>query len=447
MKLIIASFLTILLFISCNNDDDHIDQTIPEIELSQNILVYDSEKLFKGYTLISPVKSKSTYLVNMEGYIVKKWTSEHEGLIAYLSNDGFLYRTYGIINIEFSFGGRQGGIQKFDFDGNLIWDWQLSTSQNSLHHDLSLLPNGNILASVWNKKSGEEAIENGRNPELLTDDEVWQERIIEIKPIGTNDVQIVWEWNVWDHLVQDFNDSKLNFGNVAQNPNLIDINFTLGDANFNHVNSLFYMEEFDQIVFSSRKFSELMIIDHSTTTSEAASHSGGNYNKGGDLLYRWGNPIAYKSGSENDQKLFGQHDTRYLGSLPSLGGGNFMAFNNGRFGDISAVEEINIPIQSDGSYILLAETNNIPLDYSWSYINSEIFSPRVSGAQRLENKNTLITFGTEGILYEIDSISNIVWKYKIPLEINDAFKCFRYDVNFPAFNEEELPILENVIFD
>lgn len=436
----------LIAFTSCDSDDNSI--IIPEeVEISENIEVYNPESFFKGYTLFTPVTSNNTYLVNMEGFIVKKWESQHRGLAVYLSESGDLYRTYVLPNSAFSFGGRTGGIEKFDFNGNLIWDWQYSTDEYSLHHDLSILPNGNILASVWDKKTRDEAISNGRNPELLTNDEVWPDRIIEIQPVGSNNANIVWEWSVWDHIIQDFDSTKDNFGNVAEHPELFDINYTIGDANFNHVNSLFYIEEFDQIVFSSRRFNELMIIDHSTTTTEAASNTGGFYNKGGNLLYRWGNPITYKSGLVEDQKLFGQHDVTYLGNLPTNGNSNFMIFNNARFETMSSVDEISIPQNSDGSYNLQGSTNNLPIDYAWSYHNPEIFAPRVSGAQRLENGNTLISFGTEGTLYEIDDSSVIVWKYKVPLEVNDVFKTQRYSTDFSGFGGIELPLLEDQTID
>jgi len=45
------------------------------------------------------------------------------------------------------------------------------------------------------------------------------------------------------------------------------------------------------------------VIDHSTTTAQAAGHSGGTYGKGGDLLYRWGNPNAYQHGTAADESF------------------------------------------------------------------------------------------------------------------------------------------------
>ncbi|MGC8644373.1 MAG: hypothetical protein ACP5XB_31305, partial [Isosphaeraceae bacterium] len=60
--------------------------------------------------------------------------------------------------------------------------------------------------------------------------------------------------------------------------------------------------ELDQILLSVHSFSEIWIIDHGTTTAEAATHKGGRSGKGGDLLYRWGNPQAYRAGTAADQQ-------------------------------------------------------------------------------------------------------------------------------------------------
>ena len=69
-----------------------------------------------------------------------------------------------------------------------------------------------------------------------------------------------------------------------------------------------YNEALEQIILSVHGFTEFWVIAHSTTTAEAASHSGRIYGKGGDILYRWGNPAA--DGAPGDQAVFGQHDAQ-----------------------------------------------------------------------------------------------------------------------------------------
>ncbi len=449
MKTIIKLIFTSLLLVntSCFEDVDDekpLEEPI-EIIVSEDVAVYNSDEFYDGYTLIAPVNSTNTYLVNMEGFVVKKWESEHRTVSAILTENGELIRTYPITNSVFSFGGRTGGIEKFDIEGNLIWSWEYSSPEHTLHHDIISLPNGNLLASVWDFKDANEAIANGRDTDLLIDDAVWGERIIEIKPIGTNDAEIVWQWELWNHLVQDYDSTKENFGVIAENPDKININYTSGIANLSHVNSLFFIEDFDQIAFSSRRFDELMVIDHSTTTTEATTNTGGLSNKGGRLLYRWGNANAYNAAPAEDKLLFGQHDVTYIGNSPNHGG-NFMCFNNSRSATESSIDEIAIPISANGSYNLLPSTANEPSDYSWSYISSDIFAPRVSGAKRLANGNTLITQGTEGTLYEINEASSIVWQYKIPLDVNDVFKSYRYPSDLSGFEGADLSV-KNIIIE
>ena len=94
--------------------------------------------------------------------------------------------------------------------------------------------------------------------------------------------QIVWEWHIWDHLIQDHDSSKDNFGVISNHPELIDINMIsatgggppgMNSGDWFHINGIDYNADLDQIAFSSRHASEVYIIDHSTTTSEAATHS------------------------------------------------------------------------------------------------------------------------------------------------------------------------------
>src|SRR5207245_6277174 len=94
-----------------------------------------------------------------------------------------------------------------------------------------------------------------------------------------------------------------------------------------HINAVAYNADLDQIMLTVRAFSEFWIIDHSTTSAEAKGHTGGRGGKGGDLLYRWGNPQAYRAGRMEDQRLFAQHDAHWI-PRGRLGEGHVMVFNN-----------------------------------------------------------------------------------------------------------------------
>ncbi len=438
MRRIITSLFVACCFVcifSCK-DDDMAVPVIPVV-LNENVVQYE-DGISDAYTLLSPLGSTDTFLINNEGFVVHKWESDTTALISYLTDEGNLIRSLLQGSSNFTAGGVTGAIEILNFEGDQTWFWEYNTPNYVLHHDFKLLPNGNLLALVWEYRSESEALEKGRNPNLLFNNQVWPCKIIEIKPLPNNQADIVWEWSVWDHLVQDHDATKENFGVVSDHPELININFSGGDANFNHLNSIDYIEELDQIVVSSRVFSEFWIIDHSTSIAEAASHSGGNSNKGGDLLYRWGNPRAYNSGNVADQRLFGQHDVTWIGNTVNSGG-NFLAFNNNKFSDKSSIDEILIPQLSDGSYNLVPNTANLPENAIWAYDNELIFSSRLSGATRLSNGNTLITAGRDGTLFEIDESGTILWQYQNPIEATPGiFKVAKYDKNHPAFDGRTL---------
>jgi hypothetical protein len=228
-----------------------------------------------------------------------------------------------------------------------------------------------------------------------------------------------------------------------------------GPADWLHANGIDYNPELDQIVLSLRQFSELWVIDHSTTTAEAAGHSGGNSGKGGDLLYRWGNPQAYGAGDASDQKLFVQHDAQWI--EPGLPGeGNILVFNNGDGrpeGNYSSVDEIVPPADSSGNYSLTSGQAYGPVEPTWTYVApnpTDFFSLFISGAQRLPNGNTLIDDGMHGTLFEVTSEGTIVWKYVNPVTSagplaqgdpvagNFVFRAYRYAPDFPGLEGMDL---------
>lgn len=418
------------------------------------LIQHDAGSLDDGYVLFSPISSTSTYLINKCGKQVKTWSSTYRpALSAYLLENGTLLRTGNTNNATFTAGGKGGIIQKIDWSGNVTWNYTISNALECQHHDVKVLPNGNVLAIVWESKTNTEAISQGRNPALVPAT-IWSEKIVEIQQTGATTGNIVWEWHLWDHLIQEFDNTKPNFGTVSSNPQLLNLNFGASATNQDwiHLNSIDYNETLDQILVSSHSFDEVWIIDHSTTTVQAATHSGGNSGKGGDILYRWGNPRAYNNGTVANQKLFGQHNANWIkNGNPFVN--QIMIFNNGNGrtgGNYSTVEIINPPVNG---YNYTATLPYLPTSISWIYNNgntNSLYAQNISGAQQLPNGNVLICDGPAGTFFEVNSNGTTVWKYVNPVTnsgilnqgatpaTNSVFKSNFYPANYNGFSGQIL---------
>ena len=368
-------------------------------------LLLNNGNISDGYILFTPEKNKSVYLINNCGEKINEWTfSERPGLTCYLLENGNLLQA-GKDSLEIR-----------DWNNNLVWSYDLDGNGINQHHDIEPLPNGNILCIVRDEYTVAQTIAIGKDPALAIGDTEY-EKIIEIEPVGTNGANIVWEWKFFDHLIQEFDNSKPNYGIIANNPQLLDINLN-SDVDYIHFNGIDYNSDLDQILLSARHTSEIYIIDHSTTTIEAASHSGGNSGKGGDILWRWGNPPAYQQGAISGQKLGRQHDakwTNYQGDL-----GKISVFSN----------QAQTPLVN-GSEILLIEPNLInnnynltngvfdPINEEWKWsgniLGNEVAENKKSGVMQLENGNFLLTETSLGQASEITKDGDVIWIYRNPV--------------------------------
>ena len=376
-----------------------------------------------GKILLAPTRSRNTYLLDNNGTVNHTWPSEYKpGLAAYWLGNGTILRTIqvGIMPVA---GGAGGGVQKVELDGTITWDFRYDTNKYLSHHDVKSLPNENILLIAWEEKTRTEVIVAGRNPNYVSSQGLMPDHIIEVQPTGPTSGSTVWEWHVWDHLIQDYDSSKANYGVVENHPELVDINYvTSTEQDWMHTNSIDYNQGLDQILISVHNFGEVWVIDHSTTTEEAAGHTGGNSGKGGDLLYRWGNPAAYRRGTTSDRKLFSQHDASWI--KPGYPGQeNILIFNNGVNRpniEYSSVDEIIPPVNIYGEYYLSPNSSYGPINQTWTYIAnppSSFFASHLSGAQRLANGNTLICNGETGEIFEVNPNGAIVWQYNTKVEV------------------------------
>ncbi|MGE5360365.1 MAG: aryl-sulfate sulfotransferase [Bacteroidales bacterium] len=413
---------------------------------TNGVVTRDAGRLAEAYVLFSPLLSTTTYLVDRDGRVVHEWQSDFApGASVHFLDDGSLLRCARQPNVPRYRGGGLGGrLQEFAWDGRLTWDWIIASGERLQHHDVAPLPGGNVLVLAWEAKTREEALRAGRVPRRVGSAGLWPECVFEVRPVRPRGGVIVWEWHLWDHLVQEVHTGLENYGRIADHPGRIDINGdsapqswttavldrlkSLGyigtdttasdlDPDFVHANAIAYNPRLDQIALTVNHYHEVWVIDHSTTTAEAATGAGGRRNRGGDLLYRWGNPAAYARGLAADQRLFGPHDGRWIpDGYP--GAGHLLVFNNGLGSRrrASSVIEIDPPLD-DGRYRIGPRAPFEPVSPAWTYpppSAKPFYADFISGAHRLPNGNTFITAGPEGRFFEVTAAGDTVWEYENP---------------------------------
>ena len=245
-------------------------------------VIVHSDRANPGYTLIAPMYDPQSYLIDLDGKVVNTWRLSHKpGFAAYLLDDGSLARTTLRSPLDFNVArGASGGVQISSWEGEVLWDYQLPIEYGIAHHDIEILPNGNVLLLAWVMKTKEELVAHGRDPSLIQESaadfnvrdassalqeqakqaRLISEVILEIEPRGATEGTIVWKWAAWDHVVQSYDETKPNFGKPDENPGQIDINFqTDNKFDWLHFNAIDYHAESDQILISCFRYNEIWI--------------------------------------------------------------------------------------------------------------------------------------------------------------------------------------------
>lgn len=437
--------------------------TIVFTQNTVGLLSYNISHSYQGYTLLYPHNQPNVFLINNCGEVVHTWEDEdiyRPGNSAYILENGNLLKTKreDYMGQDSLWNGGAGGtVELRSWDNELLWSYTLNNANYRLHHDIEPLPNGNILLLAWERKSEEEAIQAGRNPELLNDGELWSEYVFEIDP---NDNAIVWEWRAWDHLIQDFDPTKDNYGIIKDNPRKININYDItdGDKDWLHANSIDYNPELSQVLLNIPYFHEYWIIDKTTTTAQAQTSSGGLVNRGGDIIYRFGNAAAYDQGETGEQFFNLQHGTQWaFDFLPDLHPlrGDIISFNNGAGEDFSSIVIMETTWNMYISDYEIFNNAFPPFSVENEITHPEptaMFSNALSSAQVLPNGNILACSGRQGYILELTPDNEIVWEYKTPmlvgnpisqgsnLNINEnlTFEAKRYPLDFTAFDGKDL---------
>tara|TARA_B100000315_G_scaffold116522_1_gene106854 strand:+ start:7547 stop:9256 length:1710 start_codon:yes stop_codon:yes gene_type:complete len=428
------------------------------------LLYFSTAQVSDGYVIFTPQQgggggggsSATTYLMDTDYNAVHTWSHDRgPASMPYLLPDSSIIYPYRVPFPTMTNGGVGGGIRGITWDSTILWDYTVSDDIYQHHHDVEPLPNGNVLIIAWERKSASEAYAMGRQVIDNPLNEMWSEAILELNPeTGEFD----WEWHHWDHLIQDISSSYPNYGVISEHPELFNINEgNVGgggggggggqpNADWMHFNAIHYNEDLDQIVVSSPSRNEILVIDHSTTTEEAASHSGGNSGLGGDFIYRWGNPQNYDRGNSSNHLLQGQHGVNWIPEgYP--GEGNFILFNNRETDNSSSVIEFTPPLNPDGSYAISDGQPYGPEEPVWMYSSGASLQSNVqSGAFRQSNGNTLITEADDAQIIEVDTDGNIVWNYTYSGNENMIARAQKYHPDYLEQGNESSVVIEHQEF-
>ena len=150
-------------------------------------LFKNDPKACPGYTLFAPKHHTLIYLMDNQGRAVHTWKSQYEpGQSVYLLENGHLLHCCFTKNRGFTSGGEGGRLEEFDWDGNLVWEFEYSSNQHLSHHDVKPLPNGNVLVLAVEKKTYDDCLAAGFNPQMMRDEQLFPEFFIEVQPTRPN---------------------------------------------------------------------------------------------------------------------------------------------------------------------------------------------------------------------------------------------------------------------
>lgn len=392
-------------------------------------LHYIDERVMLGYLLYE--SGNSAVLVDNCGREVHRWNQINSKYHPKLLANG------NLVYIE-SFTSK---IIEKDWNDNIVTDLKPNLADLELDYEVIVLPNGNYLCVGRRALSVSGFMELGYNYGSSALGTPTQYDVV--VEVDRNTGDILWQWRIIDHMIQERNSAFANYGDISENPQLLNMDaVSKYDWTFVEsfmINGMDYNAELDQIALSVRKMSEVVIIDHSTTTEEASGSTGGNSGKGGDILYRWGNPANYESGSDEDQFLYYQHNPNWIKHGEHKG--KLIMYNNRlSIDDYSNVPIIDPPQDENGNYVL--EDNEAygpaaPDLIIGGTAESNFYSGYTSGAKVLQNGNILVTVGGQGRVMELTPDNSLVWEYRLH-DPGLSFRSVKYPVDYPAFDGKDL---------
>ena len=195
----------------------------------------------EGLTLYAPMTDNAPFLlVNQEGETVQEWPTTARPNTGRLLSDGSIVMLLNTRAQPNKFGTGTAMIQKLDWEGKVLWTYENTT----LHHDVCPMPNGNIMAILWEELSAE----NLARVIPARTDPLYSDVFVEINSKG----KIVWEWHAQDHLTIE------------------DYTVSVGDSELTHANAVEYLAEGNplngkaSILVSFRHIDTILVADYET---------------------------------------------------------------------------------------------------------------------------------------------------------------------------------------
>lgn len=460
-----------------------------------------------GYTLFSA--HKATYLIDLDGRMMHSWPSRRLVFASYLLESGNLVRDGNDVSLcpGFRTGGAAGYVEVVTWENELVWWWCAEPRSERLsHHDLEPIGDGRVLVLCWERVRRGRCESEGRLQELLPDDELWDNLVIELcPPYESLDVSLdnaprsttnasreglrateTWRWSQFDHLVQDTDPTKKNYGRVGERLDRFDLNYApaggkarsrnsippdqvspsglalfdphwkigkTGEKDWLHANSIAYDEERAYVLVSYCVPSEVIIISRAS----------------GDVVFRFGNPAVCRRGDPYaDRVLYMQHSAQFSHSPRDSPNLKILLFNNGTAPHRlwSTVDEYEVPSDSPLNAVLPSKKRSeggveTRANLTWSHgkpvgHRDSFYAHHSSGVHRCPNGNTLICLGPQGILFEVTPDHEECWRYVSPVQVRGqddppafvrqgqhrAFGKFgiffarRYAPDYPAFADK-----------
>ncbi len=341
-------------------------------------------KASNGYTLISPLGAKESWLIDMEGQLAHKWQMPYTPALygELLHNGNLLYAGHVEDGPLADLEGSGGEIVEVDWEGNVVWNYK----DLYLHHCFYRLNNGNTLVARWVPVPENIAAKvNGGLIGTEREGVMWGDSLQEIHPNGN----VVWEWLAHEHL----------------NPEVDSICPLCTRSQWTEISSIQVMPQSDDILVSLRRTDSVAIIDKAS----------------GKIKWRWG-----------------AGEIKHPPDANVLGNGRILLYDSGYHYPAPAFAY---------SRLLEVDPNDNRMAWEYKeYYWVDFYGAFMGNCQRLHSSNILISEAPTGRVFETTRKGDMVWEFVNPKRVNNQAyghnnivpRAYRYGPEYEAFEGKKL---------